>query len=50
LIPSYWLVQASHIAVGGEGWGREGWLVIAAWTATLTVLAMHIYRRDTGRV
>jgi hypothetical protein len=28
-IPSYWLVQASHIAVGGDGWGRTGWLVIA---------------------
>jgi ABC-2 type transport system permease protein len=48
-LPSYWLVRASHVAVGGSGWGAAGWLVIAAWTAGLTVLAVRIYRRDSGR-
>lgn len=24
-VPSYWLVQASHIAVGGKPWGIAGW-------------------------
>lgn len=50
LLPSYWLVQASHVAVGGHVWGAQGWLVIAAWTAVLSVLAARAYRRDTGRV
>jgi|tagenome__1003787_1003787.scaffolds.fasta_scaffold20744856_2 ABC-2 type transport system permease protein len=50
LLPSYWLVQASRIAVGGAGWGDTGWLVIAAWSVVLTVLAIQVYRRDTGRV
>jgi ABC-2 type transport system permease protein len=48
--PSYWLVQAAHVAIGGDGWGRTGWLVIAAWSVALTVLALQIYRRDSGRV
>jgi ABC-2 type transport system permease protein len=49
LLPSYWLVQASHIAVGGSAWGAEGWLVMGAWTAVLAVLAGRAYRRDTQR-
>jgi ABC-2 type transport system permease protein len=49
-LPSYWLVQASHVAVGGQGWGRTGWLVVAGWSVVLTVLAGRAYRRDTGRV
>jgi ABC-2 type transport system permease protein len=49
LLPSYWLVQASHIAIGGVGWGTRGWLVVAAWTAALLVLAVRAYRRDTKR-
>jgi ABC-2 type transport system permease protein len=49
-MPSYWLVQASRIAVGGEGWDATAWIVIAAWTAVLSVLAVWIYRRDTGRI
>src|SRR5262249_12394136 len=31
-LPSYWLVQASRVALGGHGWGAAGWLVIAGWT------------------
>jgi ABC-2 type transport system permease protein len=50
LLPSYWLVQASHVALGGDVWGAKGWLVIAAWSAVLVVLAARAYRRDTKRV
>lgn len=50
LLPSYWLVQASHVAYGGHAWSALGWIVIAAWTAVLSTLAARAYRRDTGRV
>jgi ABC-2 type transport system permease protein len=49
-LPSYWLVQASHVAIGGQGWGATGWLVVAAWTVGGTLLAARVYRRDTKRV
>ncbi|MDX6689660.1 MAG: type transport system permease protein [Solirubrobacteraceae bacterium] len=49
-LPSYWLVQASHIAVGGSAWGALGWGVVAGWSAVLTGLAARAYRRDTKRV
>ena len=48
-LPSYWLVQAAYVGLGGSGWGREGWLVIALWTIAAARLAMRAYRRDTGR-
>jgi ABC-2 type transport system permease protein len=48
-LPSYWLVQASHIAVGGQAWGAEGWIVMAVWAVVLAVLAGRAYRRDTQR-
>jgi ABC-2 type transport system permease protein len=48
-LPSYWLVQAGHIGVGGSGWGAMGWFVIAAWTVVLTALARRAYERDTKR-
>lgn len=50
LLPSYWLVQASRVAVGGAGWGAEGWLVMAGWSMALTVLAARAYRHDTRPV
>jgi ABC-2 type transport system permease protein len=50
LLPSYWLVQASHIALGAHPWGAKAWIVIAAWTAILATVARRAYRRDTGRV
>jgi ABC-2 type transport system permease protein len=50
LLPSYWLVQASHVSIGGGGWGARGWIVIAAWSVVLSALAMRAYRRDTKRV
>ncbi len=49
-IPSYWLVQASHVAFGGHPWGAMGWIVMIAWTIVLAVLAARAYRRDTGRI
>jgi ABC-2 type transport system permease protein len=50
VLPSYWLVQASHVALGGRAWSTTGWLVVALWTAVFTALAVRAYRRDTGRV
>ena len=49
-IPSYWLTQASHVGIGGNGWGPLGWTVIVVWTAAAGLLAAWAYRRDTGRV
>jgi ABC-2 type transport system permease protein len=49
-LPSYWLAQAGRIVVRGNGWGTTGWLVVAAWTVGLTILARYAYRRDTNRV
>ena len=49
-IPSYWLVQASHVALGGAAWSTMGWVVMVAWTVVLGVLAARAYRRDTGRI
>jgi ABC-2 type transport system permease protein len=48
-LPSYGLVQAAHVALGGSGWGSRGWLVMAAWTAGLLVVAARAYRLDTRR-
>jgi ABC-2 type transport system permease protein len=49
-LPSYWLVQASHVALGGQSWGARGWLVVVAWTVVASALAARAYRRDTKRV
>lgn len=48
-LPSYWLVQAAAAALDGKGWPLQGWIVIAAWSAGLALLAQLAYRRDTGR-
>jgi ABC-2 type transport system permease protein len=50
LLPSYWLVQASHIAIGGQPMGSKGWAVVIVWTVVLAAVARRAYRRDTGRV
>ena len=50
ILPSYWLVQASHVALGGHPWPAKAWIVIAAWTVVLALLAHRAYRHDTGRV
>ncbi len=49
-LPSYWLVQASHVALRRAAWPAKGWIVMVAWTVVLSVLAARAYRRDTGRV
>ena len=48
-LPSYWLVQASHVGLGGRAWGVTGWVVIAIWSVAAGVLAGQAYRRDTKR-
>jgi ABC-2 type transport system permease protein len=48
-LPSYWLVQASHVASGGHAWGVLGWGVTATWTVVLAAAAAWAYRRDTER-
>jgi ABC-2 type transport system permease protein len=48
-LPSYWLVQANRVALGGDGWSARGWLVIAGWSVVLIALAARAYRGDTGR-
>jgi hypothetical protein len=48
-LPSYWLVQASHVGLGDGGWGIHGWLVMAAWSAALVAVAIGAYPRDTAR-
>jgi ABC-2 type transport system permease protein len=49
-LPSYWLVQAGHVGLGGSGWTRTGWLVMIVWTVGAAVTARWAYRRDTQRV
>lgn len=50
-IPSYWLVQAGKVALGGSGWPpAEAWIVLAAWSLVLARLAVLAYKHDTARV
>lgn len=49
-LPSYWLVQAGRVALGGSAWGAKGWAVVLGWSLVLGVLAAWAYARDTGRV
>jgi ABC-2 type transport system permease protein len=48
-VPSYWLTQAGRMTVAGGTWPAKGWLVIAAWSLVLAVLATRAYRRDEQR-
>lgn len=48
-LPSYWLVQASHVALGGAGWSGRAWVVIGAWTVAFGFHAAPAYRTDTKR-
>ena len=48
-LPSYWLVQANRVALGGTSWGGRGWLVVGVWSVVLIALAARAYRNDTGR-
>jgi ABC-2 type transport system permease protein len=49
-LPSYWLVQASHVALAGRLWPTKGFVVVAVWSIVLIALAARAYRRDTQRV
>jgi ABC-2 type transport system permease protein len=49
-LPSYWLVQAGHVGLGGKGWPTTGWVVVAIWGLGAAVSARWAYRRDTARV
>lgn len=49
-LPSYWLVQAGHVALGGGAWSSHGWTVMAIWTVVLARLAMRAFERDTARI
>lgn len=49
LLPSYWLVQAAHVGIGGSGWGTKGWAVLIVWTIGATILARRAYVRDTKK-
>ncbi len=49
-LPSFWLVQASQVSIGGSGWPARGWLIMAAWAVVLASAAGWAYRRDTQRV
>jgi ABC-2 type transport system permease protein len=49
LLPSYWLVQAGKLALGGDAWPQQGWVVLFVWTVVLCRLAGRAYRRDTAR-
>jgi ABC-2 type transport system permease protein len=49
-LPSYWLVQAGKITLGGGGWPAQAWIVVAVWTAVLMPAAALAYRRAASRV
>jgi hypothetical protein len=38
------------VSLGGQAWPAGGWVVIAAWTLLLAILARYAYMRDTARV
>jgi hypothetical protein len=50
LLPSYWLVQAGQVALGGKAWPPKAWIVIAVWTLVLVRITVRVYNRDTKRI
>jgi ABC-2 type transport system permease protein len=48
-LPSYWLVEASRVGLGGHGWSALGWAVMAGWSAVAAAGAAWAFRRDTRR-
>ncbi len=48
-LPSYWLVQASQVGLGGHGWSALGWAVMVAWSLIAAGGAAWAFRRDTQR-
>jgi ABC-2 type transport system permease protein len=49
-LPSYWLVQAAHTGLTGQGWPARGWIVIGVWSAVFVAGALYAFRRDTKKV
>ncbi|HEX3872671.1 MAG TPA: ABC transporter permease [Solirubrobacteraceae bacterium] len=49
-LPSYWLVQAARLPVGGHPWHGKAWAVIAIWAVVMAGGAAFAYRRDTQRL
>ena len=49
LLPSYWLVQAGHVATADGAWTAEAWIVIIVWSLAMARLAQWAFRRDTER-
>ncbi len=49
LIPSYWLIRAGAVTLGGSPWTLEGWAVVLIWSAAFAILARIVYLRDTAR-
>jgi ABC-2 type transport system permease protein len=49
LLPSYWLVQAGHVATADGAWTAEAWIVILVWSVAMARLAQWAFRRDTER-
>jgi ABC-2 type transport system permease protein len=51
VLPSWWLVQAGHVGLGGshDPWGARGWITVAAWSIVCSLFAIWAYRRDTRR-
>lgn len=49
LIPSFWLVQAGKVGIGGQAWTTEAWIVVAVWAVAAGAGATWAYRRDTKR-
>jgi ABC-2 type transport system permease protein len=49
-LPSYWLVQAGRVGLGGQVWDGKAWLCIVVCSAVFAFLAMKAYQRDTKRV
>jgi len=49
-IPSYWLVEAGHVALGGSFWPARAWIVLIVWTVVLLRLTTRVYQRDTAKV
>jgi ABC-2 type transport system permease protein len=51
LLPSWWLVQAGHIGLGGahNPWGTKGWIIVAGWSLAAAAFGSWAFRRDTRR-
>lgn len=49
VLPSYWIVQAGKVGLGGSAWPAKAWIVIAVWTVVLARFAARAFQRDTER-